>query len=320
VSVISLIRFGGAGSRLFAVRGAIMKILIIDDSAADRALAEFHLADEEYEIVVAHGGAAGLEAVDFEKPDLILLDVRMPDMTGFEVCRRLQESETARMIPVIFLSGTCDVADKIRGLDVGAVDFVSKPFDAFELKARVRAALRTKRLQDVLRDRALIDPLTELYNRRGFNDRLEQEWARSIRYGSVLALVMMDIDNFKRVNDLFGHPAGDSALRQVARRLADTCRQSDAPFRYGGEEFAFILPQSSAASAEDLAQRLRLAVCSKPFTVAGGDLDLTASFGAAGNEGMSDRDGLVTAADAALYLAKAAGKNCVRSATPHCPK
>jgi diguanylate cyclase (GGDEF)-like protein len=297
-----------------------MKILIIDDSPADRTLAEFHLAEEDYEIVVADGGAAGLEAAGFEKPDLILLDVRMPDMTGFEVCRRLQESETARMIPVIFLSGTCDISDKIRGLDVGAVDFVSKPFDAFELKARVRAALRTKRLQDVLRDRALIDPLTELYNRRGFDDRLEQEWARSLRYGSVLALVMMDLDGFKKVNDVFGHPAGDSVLRQVARRLADTCRQSDAPFRYGGEEFVFILPQSSAASAEDLAQRLRLAIGSKPFTVAGGDLDLTASFGVAGNEGMADRDRLITAADAALYLAKAAGKNCVRSANPSCPK
>lgn len=297
-----------------------MKILIIDDSAADRALAEFHLAEEDYEIVVADGGSAGLEAAAFEKPDLILLDLRMPDMTGFEVCRRLQDNEASSMIPVIFLSGTCDVSDKIRGLDFGAVDFVSKPFDAFELKARVRAALRTKRLQNVLRDRALIDPLTELYNRRGFDDRLEQEWARSARYGSVLALVMMDIDNFKKVNDLFGHLAGDSVLRQVARRLADTCRQSDAPFRYGGEEFAFIIPQSSAASAEDLAQRLRLAICDKPFTVAGGDLDLTASFGVAGNEGMADRDRLITAADAALYMAKAAGKNCVRSATLSCPK
>jgi diguanylate cyclase (GGDEF)-like protein len=297
-----------------------MKILIIDDSPADRALAEFHLAQDDYEIVVADGGSAGLEAVAFEKPDLILLDVRMPDMTGFEVCRRLQEIEASGMIPVIFLSGTCDIADKIRGLDMGAVDFVAKPFDAFELKARVRAALRTKRLQDVLRDRALIDPLTELYNRRGFDDRLEQEWARSLRYESVLALIMMDIDSFKKVNDLFGHVAGDSTLRQVARRLADTCRQSDAPFRYGGEEFAFILPQSSSASAEDLAQRLRIAICSKPFTLVGGDLDLTASFGVAGNEGMADRDRLITAADAALYQAKAAGKNCVRSANPSCPK
>jgi diguanylate cyclase (GGDEF)-like protein len=297
-----------------------MKILIIDDSDADRTLAEIHLAEDGHDIVSANGGAAGLEAIASQKPDLILLDLKMPDMTGFEVCRRLQENDALRMIPVIFLSGTGAIGDKIKGLDMGAVDFVSKPFNAFELKARVRVALRTKRLQDVLRDRALIDPLTELYNRRGFNDRLEQEWARSLRYESVLALIMMDIDSFKKVNDLFGHPAGDSALRQVARRLADTCRQSDAPFRYGGEEFAFILPQSSAASAEDLAQRLRLAICSKPLTVGGGDMDLTASFGVASNEGMTTCDLLVTAADAALYLAKASGKNCVRSANPSCPK
>ena len=297
-----------------------MKILIIDDSDADRTLAEIHLADEGHDIVSAGGGAAGLEAVAFEKPDLVLLDLKMPGMSGFEVCRRLQENDTWRMIPVIFLSGTDEIDDKIKGLDLGAVDFVSKPFNAFELRARVRVALRTKRLQDMLRDRALIDPLTELYNRRGFDDRLEQEWARSLRYETVLSLVMMDIDSFKKVNDLFGHPAGDSALRQVARRLADTCRQSDAPFRYGGEEFAFILPQSSAASAEDLAQRLRLAIASKPFTVAGEDLQLTASFGVASNEGMAERDLLITTADAALYQAKAAGRNCVRSAAPSCPK
>ena len=296
-----------------------MKILIIDDNAADRALAEAHLAEEGYDIVGAAGGLAGLEAVVFERPDLVLLDLKMPDISGFEVCRRLQENDTLRMIPVIFLSGSDEIEDRIKGLDIGAIDFVSKPFNAFELRARVRAALRTKRLQDVLRDRALIDPLTELYNRRAFDDRLKQEWAKSVRNGSVLALIMMDLDGFKKVNDHFGHPAGDSALRQVAWRLADTCRQSDLPFRYGGEEFAFLLPQS-AAGAEDFAQRLREAIGSKPFTVAGGELELTASFGIACGEGIADGDLLVMAADAALYEAKAAGKNCVRAATPSCPK
>ena len=291
-----------------------MKILIIDDSADALAVAKARLAHEGHEILCAGGGQEGLEAVGRENPDLVLLDVDMPDMTGFEVCRRLKEDANACSIPVIFLSGSGGTEDKVKGLDLGAADFVTKPFDAFELRARVRAALRTKHLQDLLRDYALIDALTELPNRRALDERLQQEWARLLRHGGHLALIMADLDRFKKINDQFGHPAGDEALRQVAHLLAGGCRESDTPARYGGEEFVVVAPETTVDAAAQFADRLRKSICSRPLQVLGKALDITASFGVAGHEGLQGPEDLVQAADDALYRAKSAGRNCVRTA------
>jgi diguanylate cyclase (GGDEF)-like protein len=288
-----------------------MKILIIDDSADALAVARARLAHEGHEILCAGGGQEGLEAAGRENPDLVLLDVDMPDMTGFEVCRRLKEDAATCSIPVIFLSGSGGTEDKVKGLDLGAVDFVTKPFDAFELRARVRAALRTKHLQDLLRDYALIDALTELPNRRALDERLQQEWARLLRHGGRLALIMADLDRFKRINDKFGHPAGDEVLRQVAHLLARGCRESDMPVRYGGEEFVVVAPETTIDAAADFADRLRLSICSRPLQVHGKALEITASFGVAGHEGLKAPEDLVQAADDAMYAAKEAGRNRV---------
>jgi diguanylate cyclase (GGDEF)-like protein len=296
-----------------------MKILIIDDSSDARAIAKARLGPEGHSIVFAANGAEGLACAARENPDLILLDVDMPDLSGFEVCRRLKNDPAMSAIPVIFVSGSNDVPDKIKGLDLGAVDYVTKPFDAYELRARVRAALRTKRLQDLLRDRALIDPLTELANRRAFDDRLEQEWARAWRYTLCLSLIMVDIDHFKDVNDQHGHQVGDEVLRQVARRLHMGFRLSDLLFRYGGEEFTVLLPESTLVSASQLAERLRLGLCMEPVLVPGQRLDVTASFGVADNENMEKAEQLVAAADASLYQAKAQGRNAVCSVSPAVP-
>jgi diguanylate cyclase (GGDEF)-like protein len=291
-----------------------MKILIIDDSADALAVAKARLAHEGHEILCAGGGQEGLETAGRENPDLILLDVDMTEMNGFEVCRRLKEDAATCSIPVIFLSGSGGTDDKVKGLDLGAVDFVTKPFDAYELRARVRAALRTKHLQDLLRDYALIDPLTELPNRRALNERLQQEWARLLRHGGRLALIMADLDQFKGINDQFGHPAGDEVLRQVAQRLRGGCRKSDMPSRYGGEEFAVVAPETTAQAAAELADRLRLSICSRPLQVHGKAMGITASFGVTGHEGLKAPEDLVRAADEALYRAKSAGRNCVRTA------
>jgi diguanylate cyclase (GGDEF)-like protein len=288
-----------------------MKILIIDDSADALAVAKARLAHEGHEILCAGNGKEGLEAADRENPDLVLLDVDMPDMTGFEVCRRLKENAATYSTPVIFLSGSGGTADKVKGLDLGAVDFVTKPFDAFELRARVRAALRTKHLQDLLREHALIDPLTELPNRRALDERLQQEWARLLRHGGNLSVIMADVDHFKKVNDQFGHPTGDEVLRQVARLLAKGCRESDTATRYGGEEFVVVAPETTPRAAAELADRLRLSICSRPVQVHGHTLDVTASFGVAGNEGLKAPEDLVQAADDAMYRAKTAGRNRV---------
>lgn len=179
-----------------------MKLLIVDDDRDALDVAKIRLAKENVAIVCADGGAAGLKAARSEQPDLILLDLDMPDMSGFDVCRALKADAELCMIPVLFLSGSTTAEDKIHGLDLGAVDYVTKPFDAFELRARVRAALRTKHLQDMLFEHAHIDPLTGLPNRRALVERLQREWARIERHGGRLSFIMADIDHFKRVNDL----------------------------------------------------------------------------------------------------------------------
>jgi diguanylate cyclase (GGDEF)-like protein len=289
-----------------------MKILIIDDSPDALSLAKTRLAHEGHEILCAGGGKEGLEAAGRDNPDLVLLDVDMPDMNGFEVCRRLKADTNLCMVPVIFLSGSGGPEEKVKGLNIGAVDFVTKPFDAFELRARVNAALRTKQMQDLLIEHAKIDPLTGLPNRRALDDRLAQEWARLLRHGGHLSVIMADIDHFKNVNDQFGHPVGDEVLRQVARLLADGCRESDMAARYGGEEFVVVAPETTAPAAAEFAERLRMSICSKPLAVHGKAVEVTVSFGVADHEGRKTPEELVQAADEALYRAKAAGRNCVK--------
>jgi len=292
-----------------------MKVLIVDDSPDALAIATARLSREGLEILCADGGRAGLEAARTASPDLILLDLRMPDVSGFEVCRLLKADAELSRIPVVFLSGSDEVADKVRGLDLGAVDYVTKPFDTIELQARVRAALRTKRLQDLLTEHSHIDPVTELNNRRALMERLGREWARMRRRGGDLGFVMVDLDRFKGVNDRHGHPVGDRMLRLVASVLADACRESDLPARYGGEEFAIVVPDEDAAGAAAVAERCRQAIEQICLDVGGQPVTTAASFGAADARGLHTVDALVRRADAALYRAKAAGGNRVRVAS-----
>ncbi|MCY2930672.1 MAG: diguanylate cyclase [Planctomycetota bacterium] len=296
-----------------------MKTLIIDDSPDALAVAKARLAKENLDIVCAAGGQEGLATARRERPDLILLDLDMPDMSGFDVCRALKADAALCMIPVIFLTGSGSTADKVKGLDLGAVDYVTKPFDAVELKARVRAALRTKHLQDLLAKYAQVDPLTELWNRRALEERLRQEWARLQRYGGALALLMADLDHFKAVNDTYGHPAGDQVLRDTAAILVSQCRESDLPARYGGEEFVVVLPTHCAQDAAALAERCRRKIETARVQASGAEIHVTASFGVADSIGLSTPEDLIRAADEALYLAKSDGRNCVRPASAPVP-
>ena len=232
----------------------LQKLLAIDDSESIHALLRVRLRDESVEIFSALDGSSGLEMAKQVGPDLILLDVEMPGSNGFAVCHELKRDPSTNSIPVIFLSGAGATDEKIRGLDAGAVDYITKPFDAAELRARVRAGLRTKFLLDLLSKKAMIDGLTGLWNRAYFDQRLAAETSLAIRSGRPLAVIMADIDYFKRVNDRFGHPCGDEVLRTVGQILSDSCRKEEVVCRYGGEEFGIVVPNSAAADAAGLAR------------------------------------------------------------------
>jgi diguanylate cyclase (GGDEF)-like protein len=291
----------------------MMKLLIIDDSVDALEVAKTRLAKESLDIFCAEGGIAGLDVARREKPDLILLDLEMPDMCGFDVCRALKADAELCMIPVLFLTGSATAEDKVQGLDLGAVDYITKPFDAFELCARVRAALRTKHLQDLLIEHAHIDPLTGLPNRRALMERLQREWARIQRHKGRMSYIMADIDHFKRVNDKYGHHVGDKMLQGVAQAIGRQCREMDLPARYGGEEFAVVVPDETAAGAARLAERCRQEVAKVCVVVRNEAVRVTASFGVADATGLSSSEALIKRADEALYLAKRAGRNLVRS-------
>ncbi len=291
-----------------------MKVLIVDDSEDALRLARRRLEPEGVDIVCAGSGKEGLRVARQEKPDLVLLDLNMPDISGSEVCRLLKGDPELAPIPVIFLSGSGSAEDKVRGLDLGAVDYVTKPFDAYELRARVRAALRTKHLQDLLVEHARIDLVTGLPNRRALMDNLQHELARLRRHGGVLSFIMADIDHFKRINDSLGHTTGDQLLRLAAAAVADQCRQTDLAGRYGGDEFAVLVPDENAAAAEYVAERCRQAVQQVRIEVRGKRVTTTASFGVAQADAHRCSQELIERADSALYDAKAAGRNAVRVA------
>lgn len=287
------------------------RVLVVDDSVDVHRLVAARLRAEDIDVLSASGADEGLALARREAPDLVLLDVDMPGRDGFSVCRELKDDRSTYEIAVIFLTGEGDVQTKVRGFDLGAVDYITKPFHPAELRARVRSALRVRELQELLAARAMIDGLTGLYNRAYFDRRLAEEAARSGRHGTPLALVMVDVDRFKSVNDHFGHPGGDRVLREVSTLLRATARVTDIACRYGGEEFALIAPGSTAAEAAVLAERLRTAV---PTTLLPDRRPVTASFGVAALGGGTAEE-LVSAADGALYRAKCNGRDRVEVAT-----
>ena len=288
-----------------------MKVLIIDDSHDALAIAKVRLAKEDVIVICADCGQAGLEMAKSQMPDLILLDIEMPDISGFDVCRDLKADIDLAAIPVIFLSASDSPQDKVRGLDLGAVDYVTKPFDAFELRARVRAALRTKRLHDLLIKYSQIDPLTELFNRRSLMDRLTAEWSKVQRHGEAMSFIMADIDHFKDVNDAYGHQVGDRVLQEVSQLMQDLSRLSDCVTRYGGEEFAIICCNEPADGAMQFAERLRQNIEEFRVTTSAGEVRVTMSFGVSSAANAASVEQLIAAADEAVYQAKRDGRNRV---------
>jgi diguanylate cyclase (GGDEF)-like protein len=294
------------------------RILIVDDERHNiKVLTE--LLREEYKIMAAKTGEQALKAVQGPNPpDLILLDIMMPGIDGYEVCRRLKADSLSMHIPVIFVSALDASDDESHGFELGAVDYITKPFKPVVVKARVKTHIQLKQKSDLLERMASIDGLTDIPNRRNFDDTLERELRKATRNGSLLSLILMDIDFFKKHNDYYGHAEGDDCLRRVAKAV-DACmkRASDFAARYGGEEFAVILPETDTDGAVHVAEKIRIRVAQLNISHAASDVadHVSISLGVATVSGSQDSSpvDIIKAADTFLYKAKETGRNRVVS-------
>lgn len=288
------------------------RVLIADDAQDVHRLLTARLKQEKLEFLTALDGRGAIELARSEKPSLILLDLDMPGMDGFETLRHLKGSDDTHDIPVIVLSGLQSPADKVTAFDLGAVDYVTKPFDLMELRVRVRSALRMFDLIQMLAQRAHIDGLTGLYNRVAFDERWAQCNAENQRHGKALSLAIFDLDHFKSINDTYGHPAGDEALRTFGRLLQRECRQSDVPCRFGGEEFVLIMPETGPEDAAAVCNRIRTELEAIQWP-AHPERSITVSCGVLGATGAAtmSADDWLQATDEMLYAAKNGGRNRV---------
>lgn len=288
-------------------------ITIVDDNETNLDILIEALSDD-YEVRVAVDGETALEDILRDPPDLILLDIMLPGLDGFDVCRRLKENAHTRYIPVIFITAMTDQKNEAKGLEIGAIDYITKPFSPPIVRARVKNHLELKRRGDLLETLASIDSLTGIPNRRYFEQTFTTEWRRATRTNRPLSLIMIDIDHFKSYNDNYGHAAGDECLRQVASTLANAnLRAEDLVARYGGEEFICLLPQTSFEGAFTVAERMHTQILALrvPLLSSHMTTQVTVSMGVATecphyNQQPSD---LLEQADKALYRAKAQGRN-----------
>ncbi|MEA2175084.1 MAG: hypothetical protein QOD00_2676 [Blastocatellia bacterium] len=283
-------------------------VLVVDDDPDKRLLLQVALQMAGWEVRTADDGEAGLAAVDSYQPDLIITDVMMPRMDGYELVRRVRANPLTRFIPIIIQTALRrDAQDERRGAEVGALGYIVDPTDIDLLLARARTLLDFKNYLDTCEEAAFTDHLTGLANRRRFERQLEREVGRTLRYDRHFCLLLLDIDHFKNVNDSHGHDAGDEALRLLAKTIQAETRGIDLAARIGGEEFAVILPETDLEGGADVAERLREAITRAEIPLVG---NITASFGVAEFPlcAATGRE-LIVVADAALYEAKRKGRD-----------
>jgi diguanylate cyclase (GGDEF)-like protein len=290
-------------------------ILIADDSLVIRAVVRGGLEEEGYLVVEAVDGRAALEYCRHDPPDVILLDIEMPGLDGYQVLAALKRDEELKDIPVVFLTSRSGITDVVAGLRGGAHDYLKKPFDHIELVARVGSAVHVKKLQDQLRARnaeldrmSRTDALTGLYNRRHLDEELGRQLSNSDRHQDPLCVLLLDIDHFKKINDSFGHPAGDLVLRAFADLLRSELRANDIVGRWGGEEFLVIMPRTDLAGALEVAERLRGATAESAVRAGIWSIGVTVSGGCVLSTG-DQTDPVLQLADTCLYAAKASGRN-----------
>jgi len=295
-----------------------MKVLIAEDDVTSRILLQKVLSRWDYEVVATKNGLEAWEVLQSEDaPRLAILDWMRPELDGVEVCRRVRALDAEQPPYLILLTARGGTDDIVEGLDAGADDYLGKPYDPEELRARVDVGRRFLELnerlieaQRALEVQARTDALTGILNRGAIVRRLGEELARAVREHTTLSVGMIDIDHFKRVNDTYGHAAGDVVLQEVVRRALSVARPYDVIGRFGGEEFLVIVPNTGSAEAEDVLERMRVAVAGSPLRIDGQELTVTVSVGGATSRGEAV-DQLIVRADDELYRAKEAGRNRV---------
>lgn len=302
------------------------KVLVVEDSYTQAEHIKDYLQKFGYDVICVSDGKSAIKTAKTQQIDIVLLDLVLPDISGNEVCRMLKSSEDTKGIPVIMLTVKSTVTDKVAGLEAGADDYLPKPYNETELNARIYASLRTKSLQDELKRKnselegllkkvevlAITDQLTGLYNRRHFETVMEKEFAKVKRYKIPLSCLLIDIDNFKRINDMYGHHTGDIVLRETAKTIANNSRTTDTVARWGGEEFIALLSQTEKSDALHLASRILTSISETKFPGLPRE-NITVSIGVATvpHPSINSEEKLIQAADSALYEAKKKGRNRV---------
>jgi two-component system, cell cycle response regulator len=297
-------------------------VAIVDDDRAIRRLLRLFLSRAGYAAFECETGTEAREKLTTSEWDLAILDRRLPDMDGVELCQELKSNPELRTRYIIMLTGESEQEDKVEGLELGADDYITKPFQYPELLARIRAGKRIVDLQKELMESnkrlellSITDGLTKLHNHRYFQDELARAFENSQRYERPLSLAMIDIDFFKKVNDTYGHAAGDDVLKAVARLYRDSVRSTDLVARYGGEEFAVMMPETELSDAITFAEKIRSMIEETSITTQAGTLNATVSIGVASvpHSRIHSSKELIVAADKALYRAKKSGRNQVQA-------
>ncbi|OQX25650.1 MAG: hypothetical protein BWK80_14495 [Desulfobacteraceae bacterium IS3] len=300
-------------------------ILIVDDNTKNlQVLAEI-LRSMSYRVAMVKDGFRALNFVAKKAPDLILTDIVMPEMDGFEVCRRLKSDENTKDIPLIFISALNNIPQKVKAFKLGGVDYITKPFQKEEVLARVRTHLELKHSREELKLSyrklqkayhelelaARTDSLTKLSNRRDIIEKIEHEKRKNEESGKPFSLILSDIDNFKEFNDEYGHDCGDFILISVAELMRSEIRQQDSAARWGGEEFLILLPETDLKGGEIVAEAIRRDLSDRHYNYGSYDLRISMTFGISSYSPSQSIDSCIRMADEALYRGKKAGKNCI---------
>ncbi len=301
------------------------KVLIVDDSPSNLMILG-EVLTQEYEVYVASSGRDALKKAALNMPDIILLDIMMPDIDGYEVCRRLKADEATEKIPVIFITSMNSEEDEVKGLSFGAVDYITKPFRLPIVLARIKTHLELKAKTDILENISSRDGLTGIFNRRRFDEGLTTEWKKAMRQKQPLSLIILDLDFFKLYNDNYGHLAGDECLKAVAETISATIKRAgDLAARYGGEEFVVLLPNTPQNDSVYIAEKIKKNVeelqIEHKYSLIASHITISLGVSTVIPEQNKEHQTLIDMADKALYQAKQAGKNTVRYfGTPGTPK